>query len=152
MYTAQKRGPPTPYKHGSPSKRHHASLDDRSSKSGGNLPKSQSGDMYHLPSIALQHPHLTTFKKAVQDIEHPLSLEMQHFKILAFLLNFCASQADLDPAAIEVAKDTFRRGLAGEVLEADKNQLYTDAKNALMNHNVEPLLRNRVYFPASHLD
>ena len=155
MYTAQKRDHSTSYEHGSSPKRHRASLDDHSSsssQSGRNLPKSQSGDQYHLPSVVLQGPPLTSFEEGVQKIRRSLSLEMPDFELLVSLLGLCASRADLDPAAVEDAKDTFRKGLTGEALEADKNQLYTDAKNALMNHDVDLLLRNRVYFPAFHLD
>jgi hypothetical protein len=155
MSTLQERDHPTSCEDGSSPKRHHASQDDHlssSSQSGvRNLSESQSGDIYHLPKLVLQGQNLTSFKEAVQMIPRSLSLEMQDFKVLVVLLVSIAPYANLDPATLDDAKDIFRKGFAGEALEADEKQLYMDAENALMNHDVDLLLRNRVYFPAFHL-
>jgi hypothetical protein len=156
MSTAQKRDHPASSEDGSSPKRHHASQDGHpssSSQSGvRNLPESQSDDIYHLPELALHGPALTCFKEGVQAIRGSSSpsLKMQ-FEVLHCLLIACAPHADLDRTTLAEAADIFRKGCAGEALEADKKQLYTDAENALMNHNVDLLLRNRMYFPAFHL-
>jgi hypothetical protein len=158
MSSAQKRDHPTSGEDGSSPKRHHASQDGHpgsSSQSGvRNLPESKRGDTYHLPMLIQSQSQVTSFQKAVQRIRRSPSLEMRDFESLAHVLaGFAASgYADLDPTALDNAVDIFRKGFAGEALEADEKQLYTDAENALMKNDVDLLLRNRVYFPAFHLD